>query len=268
MNENTAMAPGSSCFSVRADASCNCRFALSGNERTTPQLQALRVYYPRFSYLTHYLPSVYREDDQSAWFLDRFLANIEGLYTSLEDKIAAVQLLFDWRSAPSETLAWLAHGSASSSIRPGVNPTQRMLIHHAMEFFQYRGTIHGLRSALHLTLDSCADENIFKLPSKSTRDSIRIVEQYLTRRTPGIVFGDTTEQAGPRRVSLTPRWQPSQGATNLSARYLEFIKSRSATPQAAAIFPLIPPAEPIESGRWQEFARVTLGFVPVLRPGG
>ena len=81
---------------------------LAGNGRTTPRLRALRAYYPRFSYLNHYLPAVYREDGESAWFLDRFLANVEGTYTAIEDRIAAVQMLFDTRAAPSEALDWLA----------------------------------------------------------------------------------------------------------------------------------------------------------------
>src|SRR5205814_8561541 len=75
------------------------KIQLIGNGRSTPRLRAMRIYYPRFSYLEHYLPAVYREDSQSASFLDRFLANLEGLYTTLEDKIAAVQMLFDPRSA-------------------------------------------------------------------------------------------------------------------------------------------------------------------------
>lgn len=244
------------------------QLSLSGNERTTPHLRALRAYFPRFSYLKHYLPSVYREDEQSASFLERFLANLEGIYTSLEDKIAAVQVLFDTRSAPPETLAWLAQWFGIVFDPSWDEPTQRMLIRHAMEFFQYRGTIHGLKTALHLALDPCADENIFNLPSRSTRDGIRIVEQYLTRRTPGIVFGDTSEQAGPRRVSLTSRWVPAQGGTNLSTRYTDFINSRSSTPQAATAFPLNAPGDPTEQARWAEFARATLGFVPSFGPAG
>ena len=72
----------------------------TGNGRSTPHLRAMRIYYPRFSYLDHYLPAVYREDSQSASFLDRFLAKVEGFYTCIEDKIATVQMLFDARSAP------------------------------------------------------------------------------------------------------------------------------------------------------------------------
>src|SRR5207253_1878580 len=67
---------------------------LTGNGRVSPRLHALRIYYPRFSYLEHYLPAVYREDAASASFLDRFLANFEGTNTAIEDRIAAAQMLF------------------------------------------------------------------------------------------------------------------------------------------------------------------------------
>lgn len=237
---------------------------LSGNERTTPHLRALRAYFPRFSYLEHYLPSVYRDDEQSASFLDRFLANLEGFYTSLEDKIAAVQALFDVRSAPPETLAWLAQWFGIVFDPTWDEVTRRLLIRHAMDFFQYRGTIHGLKTALHLALDSCAREDIFALPSPcaNRRDSIRIVEKYLTRRTPGIVFGDTSEFAGPRGVSLTSRWGPAQGGMNLNTSYNDFLKVQSPAPEGTTDFPLNAPTDATELARWQEFSRATLGFVP------
>src|SRR5262249_57539739 len=76
--------------------------------RRAPRLSVLRVYYLLFSYLAHYVPAVYRRDSNSASFLDRFLANIEGTHTAIENKIGAVQMLFDPRSAPAETLEWLA----------------------------------------------------------------------------------------------------------------------------------------------------------------
>jgi phage tail-like protein len=241
---------------------------LTGNERTTPRLRAVRAYFPRFSYLDHYLPAIYREDEQSASFLDRFLANFEGMYTSLEDKIAAVQALFDVRSAPAETLAWLAQWLGIVFEPAWDEATQRMLIRNAMKFFQYRGTIHGLKMALHLAFDACADEKIFELPSACSgrRDSIRIVEKYLTRQIPGVFFGDASELVGPRSGALTPRWQPSQGGTNLNARYIDFIRARSEAPQPDVSYPLKPPADSAELARWKEFAQTTLGFVPSSAP--
>jgi len=137
-----------------------------------------------------------------------------------------------------------------------------------MEFFQYRGTIHGLKMALHLALDRCVDEKIFGLPSTCghRRDSIRIVEKYLTRRTPGLVLGDATDLAGPRRVAITTHWQPSQGGSNLNERYTDFINAQSRAPQAATVFPLNAPTGAAEFSRWQDFARATMGFVPSFGP--
>ena len=82
----------------------------SADELATPRLHALRAWSPRFSYSRRYLPAVYREDEASADFLERFLANFEGLFTALEDRIAAASALFDVRTAPA-TLDWLASWS-------------------------------------------------------------------------------------------------------------------------------------------------------------
>lgn len=84
------------------------RLHFRGTGRTAARVQALRVWYPRFSYLREYLPAVYRDSPPSASILDRFLANPEGLFTPLEGAIADSQNLFDTRTAPSEYLDWLA----------------------------------------------------------------------------------------------------------------------------------------------------------------
>ena len=82
-----------------------------------------------------------------------------------------------------------------------------------MEFFPYRGTIRGLQMALRLALDECVDERLFTDRSMKSiqRDSIRIVEQFRTRRTPGIVFGDPGDaETGPFLVTPSGRWTPDQ----------------------------------------------------------
>jgi phage tail-like protein len=237
------------------------RLHLSGNERKTTRLRALRSYYPRFSYLVNYLPGVYREDEQSASFVDRFLANVEGLYTALEDKIAAVQVLFDVRSAPAETLEWLASWFGVALDPNWDEQRRRLFIRHAMHFFQYRGTIRGLTMALHLALDSHVDESIFEDDPKPGQD-IRIVEKYLTRTMPGVIVGDPTGQEGLRAVLPRARWQPDQGRANLNQRYTQFINPSGPPNQPLIPYPIIPPVKEEEVARWQQFSQETLGFVP------
>ena len=124
------------------------KLVMKGNRQRTPRLHALRAYYPRFSYLRQYLPAVYREDAPSASFLDRYLANLEGLSTTLEDKIAAVQILFDVRSAPADVLEWLASWYGVALDPAWDEARRRLFIRNAMTFFQYRGTVPGLLMAL------------------------------------------------------------------------------------------------------------------------
>ncbi|HEX8137123.1 MAG TPA: phage tail protein [Pyrinomonadaceae bacterium] len=235
------------------------KIALYGNGRTTPHIKALRAYYPRFSYLGHYMPAVYREDDQSASFLDRFLANVEGFYTSIEDKIAAVQVLFDVYGAPPETLEWLSNWFGMA-LDPAWNQAKRRLfIKHAMRFFQYRGTIRGLLMALRLAFDDCADETIFtetEAYGSTQRSAIRIIERFRTRRTPGVLLGDPASLDGPRMIEQTARWLPANGAEDLSRRYREALSLTG-----AEVYPLSDPAGN-QTLAWQQFSQDTLGFIP------
>jgi phage tail-like protein len=191
------------------------QLTLIGNGRTTPRLRALRAYYPRFSYLNHYLPAVYREDTESASFLDRFLANVEGTYTAIEDRIAAAQMLFDTRVTPPDALDWLAawFGLALDPIWD--DERKRIFIKHAIDFFNCRGTMRGLEIALRIALDSCIDESIFTDDSKRANASlsgIRIVERYRTRLAASVVFGDPTNYDGiPAGLSST-RWLTAETA--------------------------------------------------------
>ncbi len=137
------------------------RLTLTGTGRATPELRALRAWYPRFSYLERYLPAVYREDPVSAWFLDRFLANPEGLFTTWEDRIAAAQVLFDTRTVPADYLAWLADWLGAEPDPTWSEGKQRLFLAHAPQMFRERGTRVGVLRALRLALSDCPDETIF-----------------------------------------------------------------------------------------------------------
>ncbi len=243
------------------------KMQIIGNGRATPRIHALRAYYPRFSYLEHYLPSVYREDNESASFLDRFLANIEGFFTSIEDKIAAVQMLFEVRSAPAEALEWLADWFGVALEPAWDEAKRRLFISHAMDFFQYRGTIKGLQLALHLALDACADKNIFadQSPAKAA-SPIRIIEAFRKRRTPAVVLGDPSELAGPRLVISESRWNPKHGNDDLHKRYTKFLQQKNSAVDKTYKFPITPPECTVASEKWTEFAMSTLGFIPSAGP--
>ncbi len=246
------------------------KILLRGNGRSTPRLRALRAYYPRFSYLEHYLPAVYREDEQSAFFLDRFLANEEGTLTVLEDKIANVQMLFDVRSAPTEVLDWLGDWLGIVLDPIWDVERRRLFIQHAMEFFQYRGTLRGLLIVLHMALDPCIDEAIFTQPlifdprqrpaNQRRASSFRIVEDFRTRHMPPVVLGDPTEAQGLRVVTISQRWAPKQGRDVLNQRWREAFSL-----PAENEFPIRDP-EDDRSDAWRSFTRALLGFIPSADP--
>ena len=92
--------------------------ALHGDGRATPELAAVRVWGPRFSYRDRYLPRLYRDPIAAGGeaeeararidFLDRFLALFEGVLTPMEDEVAAAFRLFAPATAPEGSLDWLA----------------------------------------------------------------------------------------------------------------------------------------------------------------
>jgi phage tail-like protein len=234
------------------------RLRLTGNGSATPRLHALRLYYPRFSYLTRYLPAVYQEDQGSASLLDRFLANLEGTNTAIEDRIAAVQMLFDVCSAPADALEWLASWFGVALDPAWDEWRQRLFIGHAMDFFQWRGTPRGLRMAVRLVFEQEPDANIFAPPGAECycAQCYRIVEKFQIRWRPGIRFGDPLINTGPRQVNSTGRWLPAMGRAELQRRY------QLARGSKDAVFGIEPESDPAEEAGRTAFALRELGFVP------
>jgi phage tail-like protein len=190
---------------------------------------------------------------------------MEGTLTSLEDKIANVQMLFDVNSAPAETLEWLADWLGVVLDPVWDERRRRLFIQYAMEFFQYRGTIRGLLIALHMALDSCVDQTVFTQPlsfgriaardqGKRKLSGFRIVENFRTRQTPAVVLGDPSDTQGLRVVVTSQRWTPAQGRDSLSQRW-------QAEAKTGGDFPLQAPAGAL-APVWQSFARTALGFIP------
>lgn len=269
------------------------RLTLHGNGRASPRLRALRIYYPRFSYLKEYLPACYRDDTTSASFLERFLANVEGLYTSWEGRIENAQALFDARTVPREYLDWLARWIGLAFDTSWDERRRRLFLAHALSLFHERGTPRGLVRALRLATEPCAPESLFITDScacgggcsdcrPAQRGGIRLVEQFLQRTAPGVVLGDPTDTIGPVRLEAAGSWTPRLGAESLHQRFRDYLAgrypdptSKEPAPSLAAIqdaweieitevnqlqFSPLVPDHPRAAIDWKRFVREGLGF--------
>ena len=224
---------------------------LTGDQRSTPWLRALRVYYPRFSYVDHYLPAVYQQDEDSLSFLTRYLANTEGSLTGIEARVAAAQALFDPRTAPESTLAWLL-GWFDLAADPTWRPDRlRLFLRHATAFLALRGTTAGIVAALRFALDECLDDTLLQSRAPGP-GGYRIVERFSTRRAPAALT-----RTGQRELVVpSPRWDPGQGRDDLLRRW------RTTTGSASDDFPLAGGDQ-----RWLDFVDRVLGIDPIVAIG-
>ncbi|HET6438808.1 MAG TPA: phage tail protein [Anaeromyxobacter sp.] len=234
------------------------RLELSGNGGVTPRLRALRAWYPRFSYLERYLPRTYRQDEAAASFLERYLANVEGTLTGIEDRIASAQLLLDPRAAPATALDWLASWFGLALDPAWDEPRRRLFLRHAMDFFQWRGTVRGLSMALRLAFETCADEGIFSEVA-DPRSAVRIIERFRAARTVGVLFDPSTASNGIRLATPAARFSPSQGGASLLDAWQTALAGAGIS-SAPAAFPTTAPADPATAAIWTAFVRDTFGF--------
>jgi phage tail-like protein len=162
---------------------------VSGGGRSTPLLRSLRAWFPRFSYPERYLPVVYAEHDLPGRFLERFLANMEGFFTAIEERIEHSHLLLDPRTAPAPDLPWLAAWFGLALDPQWDEGRRRFLIRHVDRFYRLRGTVPGLVAALRVYLDGTVDERAFSCTGAGAASGVRLVERFLTRDTGGAAYG-------------------------------------------------------------------------------
>ena len=164
-----------------------------GDGRASPELVALRVYASRASYRDRHLPALYHEQvfgpegdmpgtATGADFLERFIGLFEGVFTGIEDRIAAAYRLTDAFSAPQDALPWLGSW-IGMALEPGVPPLRaRRMIANAGNLARRHGTLDGLRSVLDIATDGGV-----------TRGRLVVVEDYRLRRTMATILGARLE---------------------------------------------------------------------------
>ena len=180
------------------------RAELRGDGRSSPELAAVRAYGSRFSYRDRYLPELYRETvfggdadaaaerSTPADFLDRFLGNFEGVLTGIEDRIAHAYLATDPRTAPAESLEWLA-GWIGFAFDAGVPAERRRrMLQAAPELAVRRGTVDGLKLALELATGGAVSGG-----------EIVVLEDWKLRRTFATILGaDLADEDDPLTAGL------------------------------------------------------------------
>jgi phage tail-like protein len=209
---------------------------------------------------------VYREDPTAGPFLERWLANMESTLTQVEDRVVNLQALFDPRIVPAESLAWLA-GWFDVACDPAWDERrQRLFIKRAMDFFRWRGTVHGLRLALELAFNRCIDESMFDEPSAAGDGprQIRIVETYQTRLAGSLAAGDPSgSESGPREVRRSVLWTPAEGNAGLVDRWASVLGREPTVAEEIAPFSLVPPGGDVAT-TWAAFCQSVLGCVPSI----
>jgi phage tail-like protein len=165
------------------------RVELLGPGNATPEIFAARAYAGRFSYVEHYLPKLYWErtfapeadesaDATAADFFERFVNNVEGVLTTIEDRVAYSDLVTRPQTAPTEALEWLA-GWIGFQLEPGWSESKRRaFLARAAQLYQWHGTLRGLNLALELATEGGVSGG-----------EIVVLEDYRLRRTFATIIG-------------------------------------------------------------------------------
>jgi phage tail-like protein len=153
------------------------RLQLVGDGYATPTVRAIRAHYPRSSYLD-YLPAVFAADDESRWFLERFLSIFQTEWDDLERRIEEISRYFDPQTVPAgDALKYLAGWLAQPLEGDWDWEQKRHLLTAAPQITPRRGTIDGLRACLRIYL-----QNISGLDPEAQRDYPQIVEGFRERQ--------------------------------------------------------------------------------------
>ncbi len=161
----------------------------AGDGRHSPCLYAIRVYTPRFCYQDQYLPSLFHhtavsdETDTTVIttppdFRERLLANLEGILTPIENRVAAAEYLLDPYAAPVAMLPWLG-SYLGLSLDPGwPEARMRRALASAGRQLRERGTYRGVCLALDIATDGAV-----------ARGEIALLETHRLRRTDATILG-------------------------------------------------------------------------------
>jgi phage tail-like protein len=151
---------------------------LKSDGYVTPAVSGIRLHYPRTSYLTN-LPAVFSGDEESRWFLERYLAIAQTTWDGLEEKIEQISRYFDPHTVPEGPfLEYLAEWLALPLEGSWDWTQKRRLLAAAPALYPQRGTVAGLRQYIRVYL-----QNMIGLSTEAVSEFYpQIVEGYRLRK--------------------------------------------------------------------------------------
>ena len=153
------------------------RVQVEGDGYATPYLTSLKAHYPRESYLS-FLPAVYSEDDDSRWFLERYLSIIQTEWDRIEREIEESARYFDPDAVPAgDFLQYLARWLALPLEDSWTWEQKRNLLSAVPEIHPRNGTVEGLRDYLRVYL-----QNITGISPEQQSEYPQIVEGFRERQ--------------------------------------------------------------------------------------
>ena len=197
------------------------RIKLSSDGYDTPAIRSVRIHYPRSSYL-EYLPALFSADDDSRWFLERFLSIFQTEWDQLEKRIDDVAALFDPKAVPGgKALEFLASWFALPLEGTWDDAKKRQLLQAVSEIYfgswkastdrtvclteadpaklTRRGTREGVRRYLQVYL-----QNITGLDATQQGAFPHIDEGFRERQRLMLALGNTSALS-----HCAPLWSPS-----------------------------------------------------------
>lgn len=185
---------------------------LTGDRFDTPEVTSIRVQYPRDSYLK-YLPAVFSQDEDSRWFLERYLSIVQTEWEDLEKQIRESARYFDPSAVPGGApLAWLAGWFAVPLEAEWTDEQNRRLLAGVSRVYGRRGTVAGLRAWLQLYLQNLSISNYDPDQSGvSPEDQDRLgmpvlLESYRARRFSRMAAPEDQPDAGFQLGAAPPLW--------------------------------------------------------------
>jgi phage tail-like protein len=124
------------------------RIGLYGDGIATPQIHDISIFSDRESSLA-FLPEPYRQDPQSADFLDRWLSYFDTVQAEISALARDFNQYLDPQTVSSnDFLSWLGSWFNWTFLAEWPVETRREMIANSLSYYQMRGTLQGLKQML------------------------------------------------------------------------------------------------------------------------